>query len=144
MVSPRVSFNLTSDQRAEDQRMKKTLALLVSTIMLGMSACAVAEPSNQWKHDHRDRYDHRYDRYDHRKDQRKPPHWSNADRGNHYGQRITFKHGERVPSQFRNSRYVISNYRQHRLYQPPRGYQWMKIQGRYILVDSKYRVYRVA
>lgn len=62
--------------------MKKTLALLVSTIMLGMSACAVAEPSNQWKHDHRDRYDHRYDRYDHRKDQRKPPHWSNADRGN--------------------------------------------------------------
>lgn len=59
MVSPRVSFNLTSDQRAEDQRMKKTLVLLVSTIMLGMSACAVAEPSNQWKHDHRDRYDHR-------------------------------------------------------------------------------------
>ncbi|MCH7336505.1 RcnB family protein [Acinetobacter sp. NIPH 2699] len=121
--------------------MKKALVVLVSTIMLGMSACVVAEPSNRVKIDNKGRYDQRYD---HRQDHRKPPHWSNANKGHHSGQRITFKRGERLPSQFRSSRYVVSNYRQHRLYQPPRGYQWMQVQGRYVLVDSQYRVYRVA
>ena len=68
----------------------------------------------------------------------------NADRGNHYGQRVNFKRGERLPSEFRSKRYVVSNYRYHRLYQPPRGYNWMQVQGKYVLVDSKYRVYRIA
>lgn len=121
--------------------MKKTLVLLVSALMLGMSASAMADSSNRWKNEHKDRYDQRYD---HRQDHRNPPHWSNANKGHHYGQRISFKRGERLPSQFRSSRYNVSNYRQHRLYQPPRGYKWMQVQGRYVLVDSKYRVYRVA
>jgi hypothetical protein len=65
--------------------MKKTAILLVSTLMLGVSASAMAD-SNRWNnhHDHKDRYDHRYDRHDHREQ----PRWSNGDRGNHYGQRI--------------------------------------------------------
>lgn len=119
--------------------MKKTVVLLVSTLMLGVSASAMAD-SNRWNHDHKDRYD----RYDHRYDHREQPRWSNGDRGNHYGQRINFKRGERLPSEFRNHRYVVSNYRNHRLYQPPRGYNWMQVQGKYVLVDSKYRIFRVA
>ena len=62
----------------------------------------------------------------------------------HYGQRVNFKRGERLPSAFRSNRYVVSNYRLHRLYEPPRGYNWMQVQGKYVLVDSKYRVYRIA
>ncbi|MGA6137890.1 RcnB family protein [Acinetobacter dispersus] len=123
--------------------MKKTAVLLVSTLMLGVSASAMAD-SNRWNHDHKDRYDNRYDRYDHRYDHREQPRWSNGDRGNHYGQRINFKRGERLPSGFRSNRYVVSNYRTHRLYEPPRGYNWMQVQGKYVLVDSKYRVFRVA
>lgn len=74
--------------------MKKTAILLVSTLMLGVSASAMAD-SNRWNnhHDHKDRYDHRYDRHDHREAR-----WSNGDRGNHYGQRINLKRGERLPS----------------------------------------------
>ena len=70
--------------------MKKTAILLVSTLMLGVSASAMAD-SNRWNnnhHDHKDRYDHRYDRHDHREAR-----WSNGDRGNHYGQRINLKRG---------------------------------------------------
>ena len=115
--------------------MKKTAILLVSTLMLGVSASAMAD-SNRWNnhHDHRDGYD----RHDHREAR-----WSN-DRGNKYGQRVVFKRGDRLPSAFRSNRYVVSNYRLHRLYEPPRGYNWMQVQGKYVLVDSKYRVYRVA
>ena len=120
--------------------MKKTVMLLVSSLMFGASASAIAD-SNRWNnhHDYKDRYDHRYDRHDHRE-----ACWSNGDRGNHYGQRINLKRGERLPSEFRSNRYVVSNYRLHRLYEPPRGYNWMQVQGKYVLVDSKYRVYRVA
>ena len=114
--------------------MKKTAILLVSTLMLGVSASAMAD-SNRWNNHH----DHRYDRHDHREAR-----WSNGDRGNHYGQRINLKRGERLPSEFRSNRYMISNYRMHRLYEPPRGYHWMQVQGKYVLVDSKYRVFRVA
>lgn len=122
--------------------MKKTVVLLVSTLMLGVSASAMAD-SNRWGHYHQDRNESRYDRYDHRDDHRDQSRWSNGDRGNHYGQRINFKRGERLPSDFRNSRYVVSNWRSHRLHEPPRGYNWVKVQGKYALVDSKYRIYRV-
>lgn len=120
--------------------MKKTVVLLVSTMILGVSASAMAD-SNHWNQDHKDRYDNRYE---HRYDHREQPRWSNGDRGHHYGQRISLKRGERLPSEFRSNRYVISNYRTHRLYEPPRGYNWMQVQGKYVLVDSKYRVLRVA
>lgn len=121
--------------------MKKTVVLLVSSLMLGISATAMAD-SNRWNnhHDYKDRYEQRYDK---RHDHREQPRWSKDDRGHHYGQRINFKRGERLPSEFRSNRYVVSNYRYHRLYQPPRGYNWMQVQGKYVLVDSKYRIYRV-
>ncbi len=85
--------------------MKKAVVLLVSTLMLGVSASAMAD-SNRWDnhHDYKHRYDQRYDRYEHR-DQ---PRWSNGDRGNHYGQRINFKRGERLPSEYRNKRFIVS------------------------------------
>lgn len=121
--------------------MKKTVVLLVSSLMLGISASAMAD-SNRWNnhHDYKDRYEQRYDKLH---DHREQPRWSKDDRGHHYGQRINFKRGERLPSEFRSNRYVVSNYRYHRLYQPPRGYNWMQVQGKYVLVDSKYRIYRV-
>jgi hypothetical protein len=69
MVSPRVFLNLILDRKTEDQTMKKTAILLVSTLMLGVSASAMAD-SNRWDHQHKDRYDYRYDRYDNRHDHR--------------------------------------------------------------------------
>lgn len=124
--------------------MNKTVTLLLSTLMLAISASAMAD-SNRW--DHRDRYEYRDDNrhryHHHRHDHHDAPRWSNSDRGKHYGHRLHLKRGDRFPSELRSNRYVISNYRYHRLATPARGYRWMQLQDRYILVDSKYRIYRV-
>ena len=70
--------------------MKRQQYYLYQPLMFGVSASAMAD-SNRWNnhHDYKDRYEQRYDRNDHRND-RDPPRWSNADRGNHYGQRVNF------------------------------------------------------
>ncbi|HQV25553.1 MAG TPA: RcnB family protein [Acinetobacter sp.] len=124
--------------------MKKTVLLLVSSLMFGISASAMAD-SNHWNHYAQDRHQgYQQHRYDNRHDHRDQPRWSNANRGHRYDQRIVLKRGERLPAEFRTNRYVVSNFREHRLNTPPRGYRWMQLHNHYVLVDSKYKIYRVA
>ena len=42
--------------------------------------------------------------------------------------------GSRIPAQYRGPRYVVHDWRAHRLHQPPRGYQWVQYGGDYMLV----------
>ncbi|MBQ0133247.1 MAG: RcnB family protein [Comamonas sp.] len=42
--------------------------------------------------------------------------------------------GSRIPPQYRGPRYVVSDWRGHRLHQPPRGYHWVRHGGDYMLV----------
>lgn len=42
--------------------------------------------------------------------------------------------GSRIPPQYRAPRYVVHDWRGHRLHQPPRGYQWVQYGGDYMLV----------
>ncbi|WP_336966022.1 RcnB family protein [Acinetobacter pittii] len=126
--------------------MKKPIVLVLSTLMLGISATAMADSGHRWNNDHGKnygRYEHRDDRrHDYRNDHRAPV-WSNADRGKHYGNYVAFKRGERIPAQYRHSRYYVSDWRAHRLYAPPRGYHWVKTPNQYLLVDSRHNIYRV-
>lgn len=109
--------------------MKKPIVLVLSTLMLGMSATAMADSNHRWDNYHgkdHNRYEQRHDyRYDHRNDHRAPV-WSHSERGNHYGRYVAFKRGDRIPVEYRNSRYYVSDWRAHRLYAPPRGYHWVK------------------
>ncbi|MGF6771758.1 Ni/Co efflux regulator RcnB [Paraburkholderia sp. GAS199] len=41
--------------------------------------------------------------------------------------------GERLPSEYRNRSYVVDDYRGHGLQAPPRGYQWVGVNGDYVL-----------
>jgi Ni/Co efflux regulator RcnB len=43
--------------------------------------------------------------------------------------------GDRLPAQYRDRRYVVDNWREHRLAAPPRGYQWVQIGADYVLVS---------
>jgi Ni/Co efflux regulator RcnB len=61
-------------------------------------------------------------------------HYDNHD-GGHHDAHIdhSFYHGhcsngvqDRIPTQYRHSRYYVSDWRAHRLYAPPRGYHWVK------------------
>ena len=103
--------------------MKKTIITVVTGLMLGVSATAMAAPT------------HHLDSHG--------PQYHHNDRGNHYGQHINFKRGERLPAAYHYSRYNFSDWKRARLQAPPRGYHWMKVNNRFVLVDSGYRVYRV-
>jgi Ni/Co efflux regulator RcnB len=41
--------------------------------------------------------------------------------------------GERLPAEYRNRNYVVDDWRAHRLSAPPRGYQWVGVNGDYVL-----------
>jgi len=79
-------------------------------------------------------------RNEHRDNNRRD--WNNGhDNGNHYGEtrrmggpeRHHWARGERLPSQYYGGgRYV--DWRAHRLHAPPRGYQWVDVDGDYVLV----------
>lgn len=86
-------------------------------------------------HDRRD--DHRNDhRDDHRND------WKHAARERQWREgryrvapyraphgyyRHAWRAGERLPSGYRHTRYVVHDYRSYRLYSPPRGHQWVRV-----------------
>jgi Ni/Co efflux regulator RcnB len=78
--------------------------------------------------DRSDRRDHRDDRRDDRSYQgRDNQRWSGA------GPDHNFQRGQRLPDRYRNNQYVVSNWREHRLRQPPRGYHWVQTGGDYVL-----------
>ena len=104
--------------------MNKTIVTLVSGLILGVSASAMAAPNN-WEHryDHRDRYEHRYDHRD-------------------QVRRVEFRRGDHLSNEFRHHRYEVADWRGARLQEPPRGHHWVRVRDHYALVDSQYRVHR--
>jgi Ni/Co efflux regulator RcnB len=47
-----------------------------------------------------------------------------------------WRKGERLEQDYRNRQYVIDNWHEHNLRQPPRGYQWVGVNGDYLLVAA--------
>lgn len=41
--------------------------------------------------------------------------------------------GERLPAEYRDRNYVVDNWHDHGLQAPPRGYQWVGVNGDYVL-----------
>lgn len=41
--------------------------------------------------------------------------------------------GERLPAEYRDHNYVVDNWHEHGLQAPPRGYQWVGVNGDYVL-----------
>ena len=99
--------------------------LLTATLALSLLAgtAASAQPYDQRHDDRRDnngRYEqNRSDRHD---------------RGNHYGQNHRWARGERLPASYYRDRGHYVDYRRYHLRQPPRGYQWVRVDNNYALV----------
>lgn len=94
----------------------------------------------EYKYKYKDgRYEYKYkdkdEKYEYRSEGR-APYWSHGDRGNHYGHRVKYKRGDYIPYEYRHSKYYVSDWRYHHLYEPPRGYRWMWIGGDYLLVST--------
>jgi Ni/Co efflux regulator RcnB len=52
------------------------------------------------------------------------------------GPRHDLRRGGRLPSEYRNRQYVVSDWRGHRLSAPPRGYQWVQTGSDYVMVAA--------
>jgi Ni/Co efflux regulator RcnB len=111
--------------------MKRLLTSVLALSLLAGTA-AWADPHGG-KHGDNGRYDD-HDRYE----QGRHDDWREQgrhDNGNHYGQ---YKHrwarGERLPSSYYSNRGYYVDYRVYHLRQPPRGYQWVRVDNNYALV----------
>lgn len=51
------------------------------------------------------------------------------------GPEHSFYRGGRLPPMYRDRRYVVDDWRAHRLSRPPRGYQWVQTGGDYVLAS---------
>ncbi|MGI4815814.1 MAG: RcnB family protein [Janthinobacterium lividum] len=45
-----------------------------------------------------------------------------------------WRRGQRIPAEYRQRSYVVDDWRGYGLRQPPRGYQWVGVNGDYVLV----------
>lgn len=45
-----------------------------------------------------------------------------------------WRKGQRLSSEYRDHEYVVDNWHEHGLRQPPRGYQWVGVGADYLLV----------
>lgn len=101
------------------------------------------EHRSDHRNDHRDdhrRYEQgRHDQSDHRRDDDRERHWT----GDRYRapryqpprgyQRHYWRAGERIPASYRNARYVVHDYRNYRLREPPRQHQWVRVDNDVVL-----------
>jgi Ni/Co efflux regulator RcnB len=103
------------------------------TAMLGASAVSFAQDRD---HDRGDGHGQQDRGGDHRNDNRGNDHRDNAPGRAHYdgaGPNHDIRKGGRLPNNYRNKQYVVSDYRSHNLRQPPRGYHWVQTGGDYVL-----------
>ena len=50
--------------------------------------------------------------------------------------RYHWERGGYLPYHYLNSQYLLQNWQNHRLYQPPRGYQWYGVGNDYVLASQ--------
>lgn len=85
----------------------------------------------------RDRADNRrrggdYARHDNGR--RGPPEWANNRYDRPVPQYRRWNKGDRIPLEYRDRQYIVSDWRAHRLPPPPRGHYWIQSGGDYLLV----------
>jgi Ni/Co efflux regulator RcnB len=113
-----------------------TSALMAA--LLAAHASSFAQDRYHGGRDHDRRDDGRYSQRDHdrhddgRRDDGSWQGRSNA-RWDGAGPEHAFRRGDHLPPRYRNRQYVVTNYREHRLRPPPRGYQWVQTGSDYVL-----------
>jgi Ni/Co efflux regulator RcnB len=65
---------------------------------------------------------------------RGPPPWANNRYDRPVPQYRHWNRGDRLPPEYRDRQYVVSDWRGHRLRPPPRGYHWVQSGSDYLLV----------
>ena len=125
-----------------------TLAAVIAGSTMGVATAADAQSRNdrqdrrEQRDDRRDnredrrefRQDQRQDRQEYRQDQRQYARWQQSQRRYNASRYVAprgytvrqWSYGQRMPVQYRDSRYVVSDYGRYGLRQPPRGYHYVR------------------
>ena len=131
--------------------MTKFLTAAVAAVLATTSLGAAGAASAQSRNDHRyeQRQDHRnyrpnphqnqrpaprHDQRDYRQDQRDYARWQQAQRRYNAPRYVaprgyatrSWSYGQRMPSYYRTSNYVVNDYGRYGLRAPPRGYQYVR------------------
>src|SRR6478752_4774319 len=103
-------------------------------LMMASANFALAEGKGHGEHGDRGDRGERHDADRHDNGRRGPPPWANNrhDVPREYGHR--WNRGERLPMQYRDRQYIVSDWRGHHLSAPPRGYYWVQNGSDYLLV----------
>ena len=106
---------------------KQILTMAFGALLISGTAMAVGSQYQQGYQDQGSRSDQRnhHDQKDNRA-------YVEHDKGHQQG---WYKRGGHMPSQYRGSRYVVTDWRARHLRQPPRGYRWVRSDnGDFLLV----------
>ena len=108
----------------------KAITCAIAALSMGLSGFAVAQ---QDKDVMADRAGRQYQRPEPNRDHGRPVP-QRGERGRGAGPDHNFYRGGRLPSQYHQSQYVVSDWRGHHLRQPPRGYHWVQSGNDFLLV----------
>ena len=103
--------------------MKHVLTAVLALSLLDGTA-VLAQPNNPNRAGQSDNRDQRD-----RNDQNRNDQGRDQGRGNNPNVRAAnprWSRGDRLPEQYRQDQYAVSDWRQHGLRQPPRGYRWVR------------------
>ena len=122
---------------------KSVVSALVATVLAASCGVALAQPRPQGHDDHGQQGHGGYSQRDGHNDR-------NHDRNRHEDHRsgqgydrdsrhadappARWNKGDRVPESYRDRQYVIDNWHDHNLRQPPRGYHWISSGSDYFLI----------
>jgi Ni/Co efflux regulator RcnB len=127
----------------------KTLLIAAAALSVLGATAASAQPGYNQGRDY-DRSGQQYDRGDYRND-RGDRGYDRSDRGDRYDRSDRrydnrgdsrydrnrsvrrYSRGEHLPRNYWSQQYVVSDWRARNLRQPPRGYQWRRVNNDYVL-----------
>jgi Ni/Co efflux regulator RcnB len=96
----------------------------IKTLASALLVAAIALPAISMAQDRDDKHDDR--RTEQRHDEQR-----HDERG--AGPDHSWHKGDRVPAEYRNKRYEVSDWKAHNLRRPPSGYHWVNVNGDYVL-----------
>lgn len=121
----------------------KIIMIAVMTLSLSLGNLAFADNRDRGRHDQGDRHE-KMDRHDakdrgNKRDRRDDHRYSSRRHemersGRGAGRDHNLYRGDRLSSEYRQSYYVVDDWRGHRLSHPPRGYHWVQTGPDYVLV----------
>lgn len=103
--------------------MKRVLSFAIAAALLASSGLALSSPQDDHDHGHGHGDDKHWDNGDHGHN---PKDEGRHDNGNHKG---WYKKGDRLPPQYYEREYYVTDYDRYHLRRPDPGYRWVRTDG---------------